>query len=1053
MTAGCEVNYPPPMSSFPSAFAALNPAQQAAASCIEGPLLIVAGPGTGKTQTIALRLANILEKTQAQSHHLLALTFTNAGAHALKERLARIIGPAGYGIAASTFHSFAERIASLFPHIFATTRERASMDELGQVELITELLKSGNYPLLRPLNAPELYIRPIGMRISSLKREGVLPDHFATAVKQEEAVVALLPQLNKKTGKKLTATAAAEQKLARQMELARFYRAYEEALHARSLADYDDLILSVVARLTDPADDFLLGYVQENFLYLTVDEFQDTNGAQEAILRAWGSYDDKPNLCVVGDDDQSIYRFQGASLQNILDFRQRYPAAQIITLTQNYRSTQEILDAAAGVIEHNVERLTRVVPEVTKELVSMMVLRGAGAGAGGYEEIPPTPFSKGGITRVASSAALSNHPQAPLLGKEGRGGDLVSTTLLTSPTAEDEATAIVEWIRALLARGIPPQEIAVLYRRRKDGDVLSQYLTRAGIAYCRTDGRDALADSRVQQVLRWLAALDNPQESRELLAILFSDISGIAQSDAYRLGRLAGRNGSLMDLVVDASMRNKRLAEEGLVMEDEAAVQKFAKILLDLQAKKMELGTSDMVSAVVAGSGLSSQLVRLKEYASIEAVQSFIAWITTICTTQNDITLREVIARIRLMRSHGITLPLASRAESTITLTTVHKAKGLEWEAVCIACAIDSAWGGRAKSEKLALPSTLSVGSTGDESLEDERRLWYVAMTRAKHALMLSVAKEYDGRAVEPSRFIAEIPPQLLQKTEVQLDDSVRASLALPMIMPPVHSEQSKLFLESLIKNYRLSPTGLNTYLRDPRAFLFEHLLGLPRSIQSDDRAAAVFGTVIHAALEAWYLEYKATGKIPPTTLAEEALQKSLERQPLLRDTKAHIERDAVPVLQKYLARYAATALIPLAAEYNFGKHEVYFDGIPLTGKVDRIDHMGGDRVRVIDYKTAFPSSRAAIQGETESSSGDQYRQLCFYQLLAEVDPRFVYTTTSVGISYIRPRKGTDEYVEEFFSPSNADMDMLRATIREVWQRIQNLQFDVGEDSEKAWNF
>lgn len=237
---------------FIEEFKRLNPAQREAAEAIEGPVLVVAGPGTGKTQTMALRLANILQKTQAKPHNLLALTFTESGAIALKKRLASIIGPDAYRITASTFHAFAARLASMFPAEFATTRERLPIDELGQIQIFREILDKGDFPLLRPLRAPELYLRDLSKAISDLKREGVLPSRLQEIVEIEKEELSKQERINPRTKKPYGKILQAEKRIAKNLELANFYEEYQQILEERGFADYDDLILSVVEKLTHP---------------------------------------------------------------------------------------------------------------------------------------------------------------------------------------------------------------------------------------------------------------------------------------------------------------------------------------------------------------------------------------------------------------------------------------------------------------------------------------------------------------------------------------------------------------------------------------------------------------------------------------------------------------------------------------------------------------------------------------------------------------------------------------------------------------------------------
>jgi DNA helicase-2/ATP-dependent DNA helicase PcrA len=227
--------------SFLEEFNNLNPAQREAAETIEGSVLIVAGPGSGKTQTLALRLANILKKTQAKPHNLLALTFTESGAIALKKRLASIIGSEAYGITATTFHSFCARLHALFPAEFATTRERIQIDELLQQQLFREILAKGDFPLLRPLRAADLYLRDIASAISNLKREGISPARLLEITEGEKEELSTQERINPKTKKPYGRILDAEKRIAKNLELADFYTAYQTELEEKGFTDFDDL--------------------------------------------------------------------------------------------------------------------------------------------------------------------------------------------------------------------------------------------------------------------------------------------------------------------------------------------------------------------------------------------------------------------------------------------------------------------------------------------------------------------------------------------------------------------------------------------------------------------------------------------------------------------------------------------------------------------------------------------------------------------------------------------------------------------------------------------
>jgi len=965
----------------------LNPQQREAVDAIEGPLLVVAGPGTGKTQTLALRLANILKKTQAKPHNLLALTFTEAAAINLKKRLAGIIGSEAYGITATTFHAFCSRIHSTFPSEFASTRERIQIDELRQSQLFREILAKGGadrFELLAPLRAPDLYLRDLSRAVSDLKREGISPDRLREILKGEEEELSQEERINPRTQKPLGRILTREKQLAKNFELATFYENYQKQMEEKGFTDFDDLILSVVEKLNSESE-FLLAYLQENFLYTTVDEFQDTNGAQNAILKAWGSFDAKPNLCVVGDDDQSIFRFQGASLENILDFHKNYPEVQIVTLTQNYRSTPEVIAAAESLIKRNSERLVNKLA---------------------------------GLKKILQAVAKP----------EGRKPQIVE-----AGSEADEAAFIVTEIEKLVKAKTPLEEIAVIYRNRKHGDVLADALSRKQLSFFRADGQNALSDSRVQQLLKLLRVVENPRDALSSLAVFFADFAEISEVEVYRLAKEVNNREAFLDV--------------GLASK-EKSVKVFAEKLLSFQKMKAEQNLLELAENIAAESGLTREIAGNKEYESAEAVHAFLAFVRNFAITREDASLKVLLEDLRAMEQQGVKLPIPSRAHAAVTLTTAHSAKGLEWENVFLIHADDNSWGGRAKREMIKLPPLKNPPSEEkfiderEKRIEDERRLFFVALTRAKRNLTISFAREYDFRKSVESRFIAEIEPNLVQRIEAPKADFA----ILPMKDEQKFSPETEKFLRSLLENFKLSPTALNNYLSCPQKFLFQNLLRIPTKTEVTDRLGMIFGNAMHAAFEEFFREFKNIGKVPENAVAITALKKNLDREPLTAAQRKNVERDAISALEKYLAFHASSFAPPVEVEFNFGRHDVHLDEISLTGKVDRIDLIPETKVDVafIDYKSMKPFSRAAIQGETANSTGDSYRQLLFYLLLAELDSRFIFQPKEATLSFVRENE-QGEFINESFVPKKEEVEELKKTIKEVWVKMQNLEFGCEE--------
>lgn len=320
----------------------LNKEQKEAIEYLDGPLLITAGPGTGKTQLLSERAANIMQKKRIPGESMLILTYTNAAAKSVKERLAKIVGFDGYRISAETFHGFANSIILDSEEASSYIRERIQMTDLERIKCLEYIVDkfTKNVKELRPFGYPYLYISEIAKRISELKTEGITPDEFEKSLKDI----------------KCDGIYVDKKHLPRLKELSFIYKKYEELKEGtdknifdeRGRYDYDDMIILATHILQQEPN--LKESYRTRYKYIMVDEFQDTNGAQLKLLFQLSGKND-PNLCCVGDDDQSIYRFQGASIANFRTLKEKFPRMKIIKLKKNYRSTKEIIDLSSGIIK------------------------------------------------------------------------------------------------------------------------------------------------------------------------------------------------------------------------------------------------------------------------------------------------------------------------------------------------------------------------------------------------------------------------------------------------------------------------------------------------------------------------------------------------------------------------------------------------------------------------------------------------------------------------------------------------------------------------------
>jgi ferredoxin-NADP reductase len=465
-----------PNSEFARALRRLNAEQLKAVQTIEGPVMVLAGPGTGKTQVVAMRVAQILQQTQLGAQNVLALTFTEAGVTALKQRLTTLIGEDAYRVTVATFHGFARQVIETFPYVFAKTQPLTQLGDLERFVLLEEIVAGQALKALQPIRAPRYFLQEISQAIRQCKQEAVTPEILQDLAEQEY-------RSGQATKLTKVAAAALEAAYQRRLELARVLEAYQTELTARSLYDYEDLILLVTDALQNDVD--VRSYFQERYQYLLVDEYQDTNNAQNALVEALADFFTRPNLFVVGDDKQAIYRFQGASVANLLHFQKRYPDIAVISLKENYRSTPEILAVAEKLIGHNQHQITQYLPDVTTALTS---------------------------TRPSGTT-----PQVVML-----------DSLLA------EQAFIRETLQKLKADGVAWSEMAVLWRTNAQARQLRQFLLKNDIPVAASDERNLFGQPEITLFLQVLTAVADPLNKglRLVYGLLVSLLFGLP----YQLG-------------------------------------------------------------------------------------------------------------------------------------------------------------------------------------------------------------------------------------------------------------------------------------------------------------------------------------------------------------------------------------------------------------------------------------------------------------------------------------------------------------------------------------
>jgi DNA helicase-2/ATP-dependent DNA helicase PcrA len=975
----------PATSIFESEFQKLNDAQRSAVETIEGPVMVIAGPGTGKTQVVAMRVANILKKTQMRPSNILCLTFSTSGATAMRDRLRLLIGPDAYGVTVSTIHGFCADLISTHPELF---EEWSAKDQITDVEryrslntIIDQLL-----PDLAIVNPKSPYNRTKDIldRISQVKREGKTHKDICAVADEYESIM---------SSKSKEGTKAHEKNLLavrKYREFCEIFSGYQAMLTETQRYDYDDMILYAIRALE--REEWLLMGLQERFQYLLVDEFQDTNGAQYRLIELLTTYphsDNAPNLFAVGDDDQAVYRFQGANLQNMLSFHTRFPSAPVIVLQTSYRSTQSILDAAGKVIDHNTERLVGRIEGLQKKL----------AAASGESGDPPR------LLRPASDMA--------------------------------EPWMLADLIEKELAEGVAPREIAVL--TQTNGELRNYYdvFTARGIPVQMTGKVDLLSHPLVQQLIAVLQAIRHPDRDGYLAPALAIDGFACHPADLARLYQLSrDQKCSLKEVLLQLDTPDS--PAKNVPFQDVKNLLWARDTLLALIEKRPLRAVIETVERVIHDCQFLHREEKQIDVLDLAAVQEFFDRVKRRVYETPDYGFETFLNDLEFYmnpeyRALRMTYELPHLVSEGVRLMTAHQSKGLEFHSVYLVNFRDGHWDKRRNPSSLSLPEDLLFGWEKEqkefEKHQDERRVAFVAMTRAKKNLIFSCPVEMTSgekaRAVSPSAYFAEAG--ILPEVHVPLKDPEKASTLLLRPIRAIDAEM-RAYLEDRLKTFALSASGLNRFLRDPQEFLEIDLLRIP--ILSPYEFA--YGNAVHWALRQWGLGIQQGVPLGKSDVIS-AFKKYLTDREFVTDG----ERDRLfHVGEETLTRYydqklqSASPVIH-AVEVSLTTH---LGDIPLKGAIDRIDlsHPDSSSATIIDYKTGAP------QTESQIKSGDYYRQLVFYALLLEGGRSWLEPKAFI-LDFVGER--SEHPIERVFQIAEEERVAMRQLVRNVWKKITTLDF------------
>ncbi len=949
------------MDKFKVEYERLNSAQKEAVDTIEGPVMVVAGPGTGKTQVLTLRIANILLKTDTAPEQILALTFTDAASKNMRRRLSTLIGNRAYSVRISTFHSWCQDIIDTYNDSFPEIIESRTITDADKIELIDKIMDDLNLPLLKRNGTTNAYTKDVSSAISELKREGIIPEHFREIVEKSE-----------NEDKKL---------VDKNHDLSAIYLEYEKRLRETKRYDFDDMIVEVLKAIKSDGD--LRLRLQEEYQYVHIDEHQDTNNAQNVIIETLMSFHENPNLFVVGDEKQAIFRFQGATLENFYYFRDHYKDAKLIKLTENYRSHSGILDVAGSLL--GKDTLTTQNKSKEKDTITYAIL----------------------------------------------------------PTSEIERYYVAKEIKKLIDQGTKKEEIAIIYRDNKYGNKMSDILSKFEIPH-RVEGKeDLLREPDVASVLVVLQSIYEFGLDTTLAPLILLPISGISPIDSARILRYANDNWRDNIGIWDV-LNDKKLLQSAKVGDIEK-VENLVSLLNRLHSLSNETDLYTYVETVYRESGILKRATDSKNVLSrFATIRSFMKIVEETCQAVPEAKLSDLFRKIETMRRHGLAYKRnIARKEGYVRLMTAHGAKGLEFEHVFILHAMDGIWGGRRSMEKVPiLPEVFSqTGVIPEEDPDsDERRLFYVAITRAKKTITITESERDDTeRERAPSRFVTEIDTNLLFKPELSQIEKEYEENA-----PHIFAKQKQTistmgedidasYVRELFEEEGLSATALNNYLDCPLRYYYRNLLRLPEARE----AHLFYGSAMHKAIER-YVKRRKDEDVSDSYLLT-SFEEALVKQPLpRRESEIYLEK-GINALKGWLVENKENIAPDAIPEFDINKVELS-KGLYLSGKLDRIDGVTTGSVHIVDYKTGSPKSRNHILGLTKDSDGNYYRQLVFYKLLLSLYKDGALKVKSSEINFLEPND-SGKYKKEEFVVSTEEVEELKNTILKIQKEICDMSF------------
>lgn len=955
----------------------LNKEQLDAVTHKEGPVLIVAGAGTGKTSVITQRIAYIIEQNWAKPEEILALTFTEKAAGEMEERVDRLL-PMGYlDLWISTFHSFGERILKEYGTEIGLPSDAKLLNEFEQWVLIKKNLDKFNLDYYRPLGNPTKFIQALVKHFSRLKDEDISPaQYLAYAEDLRQNLDTMLSGAKKKRGTKVrnNITLAnycnsqgefdaeiAEQEVLRINEVANAYSIYQQLLLDNNALDFGDLI-NYSLKLFRERPRILEKYRQQ-FKYILLDEFQDTNWAQYELIKLLAA--PKNNLVVVGDDDQSIYKFRGASVSNILQFKKDFPKAKEIVLVKNYRSRQNLLDLSYRFVQlNNPNRLE---------------------------------------CKLNSGKTKNNCLDKKLIA-QNKGEGVIE--VIEGEDVQDETRKIISKIEEIKEKNkeVSWNDFGILVRANDSAREICARLDKAGLPYIFLASRGLYVKPIIIDVISYFKLLDNYHESIALYRVLNLPVFNFSHKEIVDFNYIAYKKAWSLFSALN-SLHGK------MGIEVQAKVDRLLQLIERHTALVKIKTVGEIYLSFLNDSGYLELLTRQDEKDSQESIgylNQFLKRIQKFEAASDDKSVRAFLEELNLeidSGEQGTISPDLEAGPEAIRIMTVHGSKGLEFKYTFIANLVDKRFPTIERKEQIEIPAPLikEILPEGDFHLEEERRLFYVAMTRAKEELYFSWSPDYGGaRKKKPSRFLIECDLM------IDVREKKNKKIKKENNNDNLKAEKNKRAAVAVERPYQLptyiSYTQIAAFSNCPFQYRFAHILQIPRQ----GKAQFSFGRTMHSTLQRTFEMINEKKGLGQTNLFGETIKSAKKVSISLDDIlaiykekwidewyesagqKEKYKKMGKDILREFYNKYQDNWPETIFLEKKFST-KIEADGrlYTIKGIIDRVDQANG-KLKIVDYKTGSPKEKLTFE---------EKEQLLIYQIA--VSELFSQEVESLSFYYL----------------------------------------------------